>query len=93
MTDRPSWHGLLERTAESLDLPGDVVAGLARVELVGNREFWMEGHRGILSYGEEEIHISGGRTTVCLRGTGLELRSMNANTLCISGAIRSVELT
>ena len=92
MAERPSWQGLMERAARSLDLPGDVAAGLPRVELVGSGEFWMEGHRGILSYGEEEIHIGGGRMSVCVRGTGLELRSMNANTLCITGEIRAVEL-
>lgn len=86
------WGHFLERTAETFDLPADVVAGAPRMELVGSREFWMEGHRGILSYGEEEIHISGGRLVVCVRGSGLELRSMNANTLCISGDISGLTL-
>lgn len=86
------WDRLREQTAETFDLPGDVVAGLPRMELVGSREFWMEGHRGILSYGTEEIHISGGRLAVCVRGADLDLRAMNANTLCISGRIDAVEL-
>ena len=87
-----TWNRILEKTAETFDLPGDVVAGLPRMELVGSGEFWMEGHRGILSYGAEEILISGGRLVVRLRGTELELRSMNANTLCISGQIAGVDL-
>ena len=48
-------EGLLERTAEVFDLPGDVVAGLPRIELTGSRELRMENHKGILSYGGEEI--------------------------------------
>ena len=48
-------RGLLERTAEALDLPGDVLAGLPHIELTGNRELRMENHKGILAYGEEEI--------------------------------------
>ncbi|MBR1845252.1 MAG: sporulation protein [Oscillospiraceae bacterium] len=83
---------LRDRTAETFDLPGDIIAGQPRMELVGSREFWMEGHRGILSYGTEEIHISGGRLVVCVRGSDLDLRAMNANTLCISGNITSVGL-
>ena len=83
---------LRDRAAETFDLPGDIVAGQPRMELVGSREFWMEGHRGILSYGTEEIHISGGRLVVWVRGTELDLRAMNANTLCISGNITSVGL-
>ena len=85
-------RGLLERTAEALDLPGDVVAGLPHIELTGNRELRMENHKGILSYGADEIHISGGKLVVKVRGAGLELKSMNASQLLITGAIRAVEL-
>lgn len=86
------WEKAREQAAEALDLPGDVLAGLPRMELIGSGEFWMEGHRGILSYGEEEIHISGGKIVVCLRGKSLELRAMNANSLCITGLISGLEL-
>ena len=83
---------LLERTAQALELPADVVAGLPRVELTGDRELRMENHRGILAYGAEEIRISGGRLIVKVRGEGLELRAMNAGELLITGAIRGVDL-
>ena len=85
-------EGLLEKTAEVLDLPGDVVAGLPRIELTGSREVRMENHRGILSYGDDEICVSGGRLVVKVRGEKLELRSMNASQLLITGASRAVEL-
>ena len=89
---RPDCPGLLEKTAEVFDLPGDVVAGLPRIELTGSRELRMENHKGILSYGGEEIHISGGKLVVKVRGSGLELRSMNASQLLITGVITAVEL-
>ena len=84
---------LLERTAEALELPGDVVAGLPRIELTGDRELWMENHRGILAYGSDEIQIAGGRLVVKVRGENLELRAMNAGELLITGALRGVELS
>ena len=83
---------LLERSAEALELPGDVIAGLPRVELTGDRELRMENHRGILAYGSEEIQISGGRLAVKIRGENLELRAMNAGELLITGVIRGVDL-
>ena len=83
----------LEKTSAVLDLPADVVAGLPRMELLGDREFRMEFHRGILAYGREEIHISGGRLVVRVRGTGLELRSMNPTQLLITGKITGVEFS
>ena len=85
-------EGLLERTAEALELPGDVVAGLPRVELTGDRELRMENHRGILAYGSQEIQISGGRLVVKVRGEDLELRAMNAGELLITGTLRGVDL-
>lgn len=85
-------EGLLEKTAEVFDLPGDVVAGFPRMELLGDRQFRMENHRGILAYGSEEIHISGGKWIVKVRGSGLELRAMNAVELLITGEIAGVDL-
>ena len=86
-------EGLLEKTAQLFDLPGDVIAGLPRIELTCDRELRMEHHRGILSYGDQEIHISGGKLIVKVRGSGLELRAMNGEELLITGFITGVDLT
>lgn len=85
-------EGILEKTAEVFDLPGDVVAGLPRIELLGDRQLRMENHKGILAYGSEEIHVSGGKLIVKVRGTKLELRAMNATELLITGEITGVDL-
>ncbi|MBC5729457.1 YabP/YqfC family sporulation protein [Pseudoflavonifractor sp. DSM 107456] len=92
MAGKRKKESVLERTAQVFDLPGDLVAGLPRMELIGDRELRMENHRGILAYGSEEIHISGGKLILKVRGEGLELRSMNAGELLITGQIRAVEL-
>lgn len=83
---------LAQRVSEVFDLPGDVLGGLPRIELTGDGELRMENHRGILDYGSEEIHVSGGRLMVRIRGEGLELRAMNRTELLITGRIHSVEL-
>ena len=85
-------EGILEKTAQVFDLPGDVVAGLPRIELTGNRELRMENHKGILAYGNEEIHVSGGKLIVKVRGTDLELKAMNASELLITGNILGLDL-
>ena len=82
---------ILERTSAALDLPADVVAGLPHVEMVGNGQFYMEHHRGILSYSGEEIAINGDKLIVRVRGTGLELVSMTGEALRIRGVISQVE--
>ncbi|MBQ3556889.1 MAG: sporulation protein [Oscillospiraceae bacterium] len=90
--DEKRRQSLLEKTARAFDLPVDALAGLPRLELVGDGELRMENHRGILSYGTDEIHISGGAFGVRVSGTELELRTMNSLELLITGRIRAVEL-
>lgn len=85
-------ESILEKTAQALDLPPDV-AGLPRIELLGDRELRVEYHKGILAYGTEEIHISGGKLVIRVLGSDLELRSMNASELLVTGYIHAVELT
>lgn len=84
--------GILEKTAQVFDLPADVVAGLPRLELVGDRELRMENHRGILVYGTQEIHVSGGVFGVKICGQDLELRTMNALELLITGYITDIHI-
>ena len=90
--DEKRRQGLLEKTARVFDLPVDALAGLPRLELVGDGELRMENHRGILSYSTDEIHISGGAFGVRVSGEELELRTMNSLELLITGRIRAVEL-
>ena len=85
-------EGLLERTAQFFDLPADVVAGVPRLELVGDKELRMENHKGILAYGSEEIHISGGVFVVKVVGRNLDLRAMTGLELLITGKIEQILL-
>ena len=92
MEKKPRRVGLLERTAEVFDLPADVVAGVPRLELVGDRELRIEQHKGILSYGSEEIHISAGSFLLQISGENLDLRAMTGFELLITGQIHSIKL-
>ena len=92
MAGKRKKESVLERTAQVFDLPGDLVAGLPRMELVGDRELRMENHKGILAYGTEEIHISGGSYIVKVTGEALELRAMTGLELLITGHITGVQL-
>lgn len=90
--EKMSRKKLLERAAEALDLPADLAAGVPRVELIGRHELRMENHRGILAYGPEEIHVSGGDLILRIRGRELQLRAMNVGELRVTGSIDAVEL-
>ena len=82
---------ILSDAAEFFDLPADLLVGLPHVEVMGDRQFYMENHRGILSYSGEEICISAEGIIVRVFGKGLELVSMSGEALRIRGDIARVE--
>ncbi len=91
MEKRYDNESMLERAARKLDLPGEALAGMPKIEIVGNRRLAVENHRGILEYSDENIEINTQRAVIKVRGTELGIRSMNSETLLIEGFILSVE--
>lgn len=77
--------------AELFDLPADVVAGLPRLELVGNRELYLEHHTGILAYSEEQIDVNTAGSVLRVQGKKLRIVAMTAEEVRIGGCIESVE--
>ena len=82
-----------KRPAARIDIVAEKAygGGLPHVELMGNRQFYMERHRGILSYSGEVIDINSDKLMVRVRGQGLELVSMTGDALRIRGEISQVE--
>ena len=82
---------VMTRAAELFDLPADIVAGLCHLEMIGDRQLFLEGHGGILSYGTEQIDVNAGPLLLRVRGEELTLCSMTDTELRIAGRIDAVE--
>lgn len=91
MEEKKIEEGILEKAAEIFDLPGDILAGLPRIQIIGCTQLLMENHKGILEYEPEKIEINGGKVIVRLKGEKLELKAMSARELSISGHIFILE--
>ena len=72
---------------ERLELPVNIAADVARIELLGNRELYMDRHRGVLAYSTEEVDVNGGGVVVRIRGEGLQLLVMTEQELRLTGKI------
>ena len=77
--------------AELFDLPVDVVAGLPRLELIGNRQLYLERHTGLLAYSDTQIDANTGFGVLRIRGERLTLVAMTGEELRIGGKINGVE--
>ena len=83
--------GILEGVAELFDLPADVVAGLPRLELVGNRQLYLEHHTGLLAYSDTRIDANTPFGVLRVRGQRLTRVAMTGEELRIGGKIDGVE--
>ena len=91
MEKRREQGGVLGSVAELFDLPADVVAGLPRLELVGNRQLYLEHHTGLLAYSDTRIDANTPCGVLRVRGQRLTLLAMTGEELRIGGKIDGVE--
>ena len=91
MEKRREQGGVLGSVAELFDLPADVVAGLPRLELVGNRQLYLEHHTGLLAYSDTRIDANTPFGVLRVRGQRLTLLAMTGEELRIVGKIDGVE--
>ena len=75
----------------TLDLPKDLFLGMCSISFSGDREVYISNHRGILSYGQEEIVILAKEHQIQLKGKSLYISSYTKEELTIQGYIRSME--
>ena len=88
----PRKISLREKTSRLLDLPADGVAGVPKVELLGDRELYLENYKGILSYGKEELHVDGGAWVLRISGRDREIKAMRERELRIFGWVSKLEI-
>lgn len=80
-----------KKIIDTLDLPQDLFLGYANISFSGNREIYISNHRGILSYGQEEITILTKEHQIRIKGKMLNIASYTKDDLTIHGYIHSLE--
>lgn len=80
----------MERFAEALAIPPEVLINVPRVEIVGHLQFRVENHRGIEQYQPHRvvIRIPDGRLVVS--GRHLVIGWIDKNELLVTGEVRSL---
>ena len=80
-----------KKLIETLELPQDLFLGIPNISLSGDREVYILNHRGILSYGTDEIVILAKDYQIRIRGKNLNIASYSKEDLSIQGYISLLE--
>ena len=84
---------LLEQASDRLELPADIIAGVPRVELIGNGQCSVEPHKGLLEYTTEQIKVSTKSGVVSVIGSDMQIKRMNSECITVCGTIYQIILT
>ena len=81
-----------KKFADMLEFPLDVALDLPRLTVIGNRQVYVENHRGLTLYQDDIIRISVLNGSVAIRGCGLHLRTVFSDDIYIEGQIAEIRL-
>ena len=65
--------------------------GMPTIQLIGSREFTLDGCKGIAEYSDYAIKIRTSCGVVCICGHRLNIRYLSINSVVVEGRISSVE--
>lgn len=78
--------------SEALELPKDIVLDLPKVILIGNIQLNISNHKGIVEYTQDTIRINSSIGIFKIQGESLELKTILAEEIIITGNIENIEI-
>ncbi len=85
-------ESIYARAADIFDIPADPVGGLLHVEMTGDREIFVENHKGILELNDNTAVLSADGKTLKIVGDRITVLAMNSGEIRLGGNIHSITL-
>lgn len=79
-------------TASLLDMPEDVVFELPRLTVIGDRQLYIENHRGVIHFSNEVLRLALSKGELEVSGEQLIIRTIWSDEVFVEGIIRGIQL-
>ncbi|MBD3917957.1 sporulation protein YqfC [Paenibacillus sp. PR3] len=79
-------------TANLLELPQDVVYDLPRVTMIGDRQLYIENHRGVLHFSSDRLRLALSKGELEVTGEDLVIRTIWTEEVFVEGVIKHIEV-
>lgn len=79
-------------TAELLDMPHDVVFDLPRLTMIGDRQLYIENHRGVVHFSSERLRLALSKGQLEVTGSSLVIRTIWTEEVFVEGQISNIQL-
>lgn len=82
--------GFKEVIADFFELPHEVLLDLPRITLVGNVQLYIENHRGVIAYDENQVRLAVKGGEIVVSGEELHIKNLLEEELLIKGLIKGL---
>jgi len=79
-----------ERLASHIGIDRDIILNLSHIELIGNREIFIENYKGIIEYTDTLIRVNTNPGPLKIEGKMLEIKNVSQEMLHIAGYLKFV---
>jgi len=76
--------------ANTIDLPKDVMLDLPRITMIGQLHIYIENHRGLVTFTENEIRLALSQGQLSIKGNQFVIKTILPEEILIEGTIHSV---
>lgn len=73
-----------------MDLPQDVTMDLPRITLIGNIHIYIENHRGLLAFSDQELRLLLKQGQLLIKGNGFVIKTILPEEILLEGKIDHV---
>lgn len=82
---------LREMAADAVRLPKDVVMDLPKVSICGDKEIFIENHKGLVEYGTERLSVKMNDGVMNIIGSSLRIIVLETDRMVVNGEFERVE--
>lgn len=86
-------YSIADAVSRTLELPVDVLEGLPQLELLGNREAYIEHCLGVLEYNDQIVRLNTGRMILKFTGRRLTLKCLSGDSMTVQGYFTALEFS
>jgi len=73
-------------------MPQDVVYDLPRLTMIGDRQLYIENHRGIVHFSNEKLRLALSKGEIEVTGSDLVIRTIWTEEIFVEGVITNIEI-
>ena len=81
----------LVKISEITKIPTEIISSVSKTELISNKQIYLENHKGIISYRDNEVIIRLNKGRMVVTGSCLNISCINTEAIELKGLIDIVK--